>query len=143
MSTSLLASQLFLSPGAPLEQTRHLLAQAAGAHARLLASAAGSADRRLAATGDTITAFLPSRSSAAAKVRLLNDPQLVEGLHAAAGGSPRLQEWDAALAPGCYDVSPAERLPLGRARLGNVAAAVSLRRWPELCGTLEVATDNY
>ena len=44
MSADALAAQLFAPPGAGRAQTRHLLAQAAGAHARLLATS-GAAKR--------------------------------------------------------------------------------------------------
>jgi hypothetical protein len=137
------ARQLFAPPGACGAHTRHLLAQAAAAHARLLnsASAARQAplDRLRAALSDYLRGPVPSSE----KRFVLDDPLLVEALHALAGASDDLSHWDAAVAPGCYHAPAEQARALARGRLGNVVAAVALRRARDWCGQIELATDDY
>ncbi len=74
---------------------------------------------------------------------MLDDPQFVEALHALAPASDDLAGWDAAVAPGCYHAPPQHQASLARGLLGNVVAAVLLRRCRDWCGEIELATDDY
>lgn len=143
MSAHALARQLFAPPGAVAPQTRHLLAEAAGSHARLLKSAGAAHHGPLDRLRAALEVYLRGPAPADEKRFVLDDPQLVEALHALSAASDDLANWDATVAPDCCQVPAARRARLGRARLGNVAAAVLLRRRRDWCGRIELATDDY
>ena len=138
-----LARQLFAPPGAGIAQTRHLLAQAAAAHARLLNSSSAAHQVPLDRLRQVLAEYLRGPAPASEKRFMLDDPLLVEALHALSGASDELASWDAAVAPGCCR-APAERQrALGRGRLGNVVIGILLRRSRDWCGQIELATDDY
>jgi hypothetical protein len=143
MSADALAAQLFAPPGAGRAQTRHLLAQAAGAHARLLATSGAAKRSGLARLREAMAGYLRSGAPPREKRLVLDDPQFVEALHAIASASDDLTAWDATVAPGCYRAPRERQESLGRGRLGNVVAAVLLRQWRDWCGRIELATDDY
>ena len=124
MSAHALAAQLFAPPGAECAQTRHLLAQAAGSHARLLATSGAARRTELDRLREALSGYLRSRAPASEKRFVLDDPQFVEALHAIASASDDLAGWDATVAPGCYRAPRERQESLGRGRLGNVVAAV-------------------
>jgi hypothetical protein len=142
MAAYALARDLFAPPGAGGAHTRHILARAAGAHARLLGSTRAAHEPHVDHLRETLLQYLRGSAAAAEKRSLLDDPQLVEALHALAPSSRELADWDAAVAPGCNDLPPDRQASLGCGRLGNVVASVLLRRrhW---CGRIELATDGY
>jgi hypothetical protein len=142
MSHHALVRQLFAPPGAAGAPTRHLLAQAAAAHARLLGSMAAGDGRQLDGLCQTVGEYLRGSASAAEKRQVLDDPEFVEALHALAGSSAALAAWDAGVAAGC-GAATAERAPSACGRLGNVALAVLLRRRRGWCGQIELASDEY
>lgn len=137
------ARQLFTSPGGEAAHTRHLLAQAAGAHAHLLDLAAVAREEQLDGLREFLTSYLHGPAPADEKRFVLDDPQLVEALHTLAPVCHELTDWDDAVAPGCVQAPLAVRPTLGRGRLGNVVAAVRLRRQRDWCGQIELATDDY
>ncbi|MEX0678670.1 MAG: hypothetical protein WD063_16440 [Pirellulales bacterium] len=143
MSAQSLARQLFAEPGAVTAHTRHLLAQAAGSHARLLDSAGAAHQKQLDRLREALGGYLRGPASATEKRFVLDDPQFIEALHALASASDDLAGWDAAVAPGGYRAPPERQASLARGRLGNVVAAVLLRRWRHWCGQIELATDEY
>ena len=136
-----LARQLFAPPGTAA-QTRHLLAQAASVHARLLASAIAGREQQLAVLRDFIGVYLHGPASPSEKRQMLDDPEFVEALHALAGASNDLAAWDDNFFAGC-DPGTSERAPPACGRLGNVALAVLLRCQPGWCGQIELASDEY
>jgi hypothetical protein len=138
-----LARQLFAPPGAAGAHTRHLLAQAAGSHARLLDSAATAHQQPLDRLLAEFRGYLRGPAPPAEKRFVLDAPQLVEALHALAGSSDELAQWDAAVAPAGSVAPSADTSSLGCSRLGNVALALLLRRAPRWCGRVELATDAY
>ncbi len=142
MAAYALARQLFAPPGAGGAPTRHLLAQAAGSHARLLGCARQGQQAQIDRLRDSLGEYLRGPASATEKRLVLDAPQLVEALHALAPWSRELAEWDAAVAPGCNDVPANRQSALGCGRLGNVVAAVLLRR-RDWSGQIELATDGY
>ncbi|MGD9721244.1 MAG: hypothetical protein AB7O59_08550 [Pirellulales bacterium] len=143
MTAQVLVRQLFAPPGADAAHTRHLLAQAAGAHARLLQSSGDTRHESLIRLCEVVNQFMHSPASALEKRLVLDDPQFVEALHALAGESTALAEWDATVAPGCPR-PPAEReSSLGHGRLGNIVAALALRQRRSWCGQVALATDHY
>lgn len=143
MSVHALAHQLFAPPGAATTHTRHLLAQAAGSHARLLDSAVAAGRGPLERLRKSLGRYLRSPAPASEKRFVLDDPQFVEALHALAPTSNDLAGWDAAVASGCNLAPGDRRASLGCGRLGNVVAAVLLRRGRDWCGQIELATDDY
>lgn len=143
MTALAVARQLFTPPGGGAAETRHLLAQAAGAHAQLLHAAAVAHEENLDRLREVLTSYLHGPAPADEKRFVLDDPQLVEALHTMAPVCDELTEWDDAVAPGCVQAPAAERASLGRGRLGNVVAAVRLRRERGWCGQIELATDDY
>jgi hypothetical protein len=142
MAAYALARQLFAPPGARVAHTRHLLAQAAGAHARLLGCTRDAHRLQLDRLRNHLGDYLRGPAPAADKRRVLDDPQLVEALHVLAPSCHALADWDAAVAPGCNDAPIDRQESVGCGRLGNVVAAVLLsqRGW---CGRIELATDGY
>ena len=143
MTASALARALFAPPGAAAAHTRHLLAQAAGAHARLLDSTASGRQQPLDRLRDAMARYLRSSASAPEKRFVLDDPQLVEALHGLASTSGVLTDWDATVAPGCMQTPREQRTALGQGRLGNIVVALLLRRSRDWCGRIELATDDY
>ena len=143
MFAQVLARQLFAPPGAVTAHTRHLLAQAAGSHARLLESAGAAHHQQLDRLREALGGYLRGPAPATEKRFVLDDPQLVEALHALASTSDDLAGWDAAVAPDDCHPTATRRASLGRGRLGNVVAAVQLRRCRRWCGRIELATDEY
>jgi hypothetical protein len=143
MSAHALAQQLFAAPGSGREQTRHLLAQAAGSHARLLASAAEAHEAPLDRLREALGGYLRSTASAWEKRMLLDDPHFVEALHALSAASDALADWDAAVSPDGHGNGGPRETSLGRSRLGNVVAGVLLRRARDWCGRIELASDDY
>lgn len=142
MSAHALAQQLFAPPGAVGTHTRHLLAQAAASHARLLDSTGAACEERLDRLRTALNRYLRGPAPPLEKRLVLDDPQFVEALHALAPASEALARWDAAVSPDRRE--PARRATsLGRSRLGNVVAAVLLRRARDWCGRIELATDDY
>ena len=143
MSAHALCAPGVRAPGRPAAHTRHLLAQAAGAHARLLDSAVAAGQTPLNTLRQAVGNYLRGPASATEKRFVLDDPQLVEALHELSPTSAVLTDWDSTVAPGCYH-APAERqASLGRGRLGNVVVAILLRQCHQWCGTVELATDAY
>lgn len=141
-----LARQLFAPPGAAGAQTRHLLAQAAAAHARLLSSAITLREQQLAVLRDFIGVYLHGPASAIEKRQLLDDPEFVEALHALAGASRDLAAWDDNFSAGCEprtDSAASDRAPPACGRLGNVALALLLRCRPDWCGRIELESDEF
>jgi hypothetical protein len=143
MSAHALARQLFAPPGAVTAHTRHLLAQAAGSHARLLESVRDAHQQPLDRLREALGGYLRGTASASEKRFVLDDPQFVEALHTLASASHDLAAWDATVAPGCPHQSAERETSIGRGRLGNVVAAVLLRRSRHWCGQIELATDDY
>jgi hypothetical protein len=143
MSAQGFVRQLFAPPGAAAERTRHLLAQAAGAHARLLDSSRSAHEPRLDQLREDFTGYLRGPAPATEKRFVLDDPQFVEALHALAGVSGDLTDWDLLVAPGCYHAPPDRAGALARGLLGNVVLGIILRRRRGWCGRLELATDDY
>jgi len=141
MSAHALARQLFAPPGAGAAHTRHLLAQAAGLHARLLDSTVAAGEMQLDRLRMALARYVRSPALAAEKRFVLDDPQFIDALHALASASTDLARWDAAVACGCF--SATSQRPLGCGQLGNVVTAVMLRRWRHWCGQIELATDEY
>lgn len=138
-----LARQLFASPGTVSAHTRHLLAQAAGSHARLLDSAGAAHQDQLDRLRGAIGAYLRGPARPTEKRFVLDHPQFVEALHALASASDYLTDWDSSVAPGCNQSHAESAESLGCARLGNVVAAVLLRQCRNWCGHVELATDDY
>jgi hypothetical protein len=143
MSAHALAHQLFAPPGTVPAHTRHLLAQAAGSHARLLDSAAAAREARLDCLREALDRYLRGGAPATEKRFVLDDPQFVEALHGLSSASGTLADWDAAVSPPCRGEAPERPASLGRSRLGNIVAAVLLRRARDWCGRLELASDDY
>jgi hypothetical protein len=143
MNAQLLARQLFAPPGAAGAPTRHLLAQAAGSHARLLASSVAAHRDRLDTLRAAFEGYLRGPAPSSEKRELLDDPQLIEALHALASTSPTLTDWDQTVAPGCGHAPPERETTIGCGRLGNIVAALSLRRVRHWQGRMELATDVY
>jgi hypothetical protein len=143
MSAHALAQQLFAPPGSLPAHTRHLLAQAAGSHARLLDSTARAHEERLDRLRDALGGYLRGPASPLEKRRVLDDPQFVEALHGLAASCDSLAGWDAAASGACRDEAAERAASLARSRLGNIVAAVLLRRARDWCGRLELATDDY
>src|SRR5262245_19320872 len=137
-----LARQLFVPPGTVGAHTRHLLAQAAAAHARLLASAIAGREQQLAVLRDFICVYLHGPASAIEKRQVLDDPEFVEALHALSSASKDLADWDNNFSAGC-DPATIERAPPACGRLGNVALALLLRCRPGWCGQIELASDEF
>ncbi len=81
MSAHALARELFAPPGAVTAHTRHLLAQAAGSHARLLDSTVAAHQEPLDRLRDVLGGYLRGPAPATEKRFLLDDPQFVEALH--------------------------------------------------------------
>ncbi len=141
-----LARQLFASPGAAGAPTRHLLAQAAATHARLLASAITMRGQKLAVLRDFIGLYLHGPASAGEKRQLLDDPEFVEALHALSRASSDLAAWDDNFSAGCDAGCDAALIPRALptcGRLGNVALALLLRCRPDWCGQIELASDEF
>jgi hypothetical protein len=143
MSARDLARELFTPPGAGGAATQHLLAQAAAAHAHLLDSACAAAHAPLDELRSVLVGYLRGPAPAGEKRLLLDDPLLVEALHALAGASDDLAVWDATVAPGTYHVPAERQATLAVGRLGNVALALRLRQSRGWCGRLELASDDY
>ncbi|MEX2114846.1 MAG: hypothetical protein WD845_16755 [Pirellulales bacterium] len=142
MADYALARQLFAPPGADRAHTRHLLAQAAGSHARLLDRTRDGHQAPIDRLRDSLGDYLRGPAAASEKRMVLDAPQLVEALHALAPSSRELADWDEAVAPGCNDVPAERQSALGCGRLGNVVAAVLLRQ-RDWRGQIGLATDGY
>lgn len=143
MSAHVLARQFFAPPGADSAHTRHLLAQAAGSHARLLDTASATQQVRLDRLRETLGAYLRSSAPSTEKRFVLDDPHFIEALHALSSASSDLSDWDATVAPGCYHAPVHYQAQLARGCLGNVVVALLLRRSRNWCGQIELATDAY
>src|SRR5262245_46281514 len=143
MSAHALARQLFAPPGAGIAHTRHLLARAASAHARLLSTAQSCHDAAIDRLSALVGDYLRGPSPAAEKRCVLGGPLVVEALHALAPASPQLTAWHAAVAAAPHSATPERDLALARGRLGNVVAGVLLRHCRNWCGQIELATDDY
>jgi hypothetical protein len=143
VSVQLLVRQLFAEPGADAQHTRHLLAQAAGSHARLFDSVRDAHQEPLNRLREALGGYLRGTASATEKRLVLDDPQFVEALHGLASTSDDLAAWDATVAPGWRHEPQIRESTIGRGRLGNVVAAVLLRRSRHWCGQIELATDDY
>ncbi len=137
-----LARQLFAPPGTAISHTRHLLAQAAGAHARLLASANAARQEPLMGLRQTLDAYLRSSAASSEKRFVLDHPEFIEALHALTSTSDYLDAWDrmVALPDNSAQVHDAA---LGCGRLGNVVVAILLRQCRQWRGRVVLATDDY
>lgn len=146
MRAAVWARQLFARPGKGAARAAVWQAEVAALHASLLRSA----QRSLARSGgrapqalDALVAYAgqPRRE---AQRQLLGHPQLVEALHELAPCDEAIGLWDGSVVPASRldgDVEP--DVPLGLARLGNVALPALLQRQPDWCGALEIASDAY
>src|SRR5690348_9563429 len=81
MTALAIARQLFTPPGGEAAETRHLLAQAAGAHAHLLHASAVAHEEDLDRLREVLSCYLHGPAPADEKRYVLDDPQLVEALH--------------------------------------------------------------
>ncbi len=143
MSAAAFVERLFRLPGDCRAGTTHLLAQAAAMHGRLLSSAPAGRPNGREDPLPALVGYLKGQAAAADKRRLLDDPLLVEALHALASASPTLTQWDDAVAARPGGVDSTASLALGRAKLGNLALAVLLRERPAWQGEVELSTDGF
>src|SRR5262245_22041679 len=88
MSAAAFVERLFRLPGDCRAGTTHLLAQAAAMHGRLCSAAPSGRPNGREDPLPALLGYLKGQAAAADKRRLLDDPLLVEALHALASASP-------------------------------------------------------